>query len=61
MLAVRMEVAVGICTKFPTLYNKLQVGKFLTITKDELPAATILANLIGFEPVIRKVLELYYQ
>ena len=60
MLAIRMEIAVWICTKFPDLYNKSWGQDHNTITEEEATAYNILFELMKLEPVIRKVLELYY-
>jgi hypothetical protein len=56
-----MEIAVGICTKFPTLYNKIFGDSHARITDYESGAAEILATICELEPVIGKVLELYYK
>lgn len=61
MLAVRMEIAVGICTKFPNLYMKLHSWRCGIVTRTEEPAANVLSGLMQVEPLIRKVLDAYYQ
>jgi hypothetical protein len=60
LLAVRMEIAVGIITKFPNVYPKLCDKSFGDLTGDELNAATILLELTILEPVIKRVLATYY-
>ena len=61
MLAIRMEVAVGICTKFPDLYPKYMGKMEGDVTPDEEIAGCVLLELMELEPVICKVLELYYK
>jgi len=60
MLAVRMEVAVGICTKFPNLGPKFFSTTLITITSKEVIAANTLKELLRMEPVIYNVLKAYY-
>lgn len=61
LLTVRMEIAVGICTKFPNLYSNIKKGKLPPDGSAEESAADVLGVLIFLEPVVAKVLELYYR
>lgn len=61
MLAVRMEIAVSICTKHPTLYKRMEHDNLVYFSEEEMVACKILDNLMMLEPVIGKVLELYYK
>jgi hypothetical protein len=56
-----MEIAVGICTKFPNLYSNIKKGKLPPDGSAEESAADVLGVLIFLEPVVAKVLELYYR
>jgi hypothetical protein len=61
LLTVRMEIAVGICTKFPNLYSDIIKGKLPLDGSAEESAADVLGVLIYLEPVIGKVLKVYYK
>jgi len=61
LLAVRMEIAVGICTKFPNLYPNIKKGKLPLDGSAEESASDVLGVLIYLEPIIGKVLKVYYK
>jgi len=61
MTATRLEVAIGICLRFPTLFNKVMSKQQINITEEEYPAAKILVDLLNLEPVVRHVLTFYYK
>ena len=59
--AIRMECAVSICKKFPSLYNKIY-GKYKRPLSDrEFHVADILISLIRLEPSIKGILDYYYR
>ena len=59
--AVRIEVAVQICIKFPSLYPKIYGKSRTPITDYESAAADILVGLIKLEPSIKHILDFYYK
>ena len=61
MTATRLEIAVEICLRFPTLYNKVMSKQQINITKEEYPAAKILVDLLNIEPTVRHILAFYYK
>lgn len=61
MLAIRMTVAVGICNDYPLSSEALITKEKVIFGDDVKGAMEILRILMELEPVIRKVLELYYQ
>ena len=61
LLAVRMEVAVGICNQFPNLYSDIKKGKLPLDGSAEESAADVLGVIILLHPIIGKVLEAYYK
>jgi len=59
--AVRIEVAISICIKFPNLYNKIYGKSKAPISDYESYAADILVGLIETEPCIKNILSFYYK
>jgi len=59
--AVRIEIAISICIKFPNLYNKIYGKSKAPITDYESYAADILVGLCESEPCIKKILSFYYK
>ena len=59
--AVRIEVAIDICIKFPNLYNKIYGKSKAPISDYETYAADILVGLCELEPCIKKILSFYYK
>ena len=59
--AVRIEIAVRICIRFPKLYNKIFGKSMEPITDYESAAAEILAMLCKLEPCIKHILDFYYK
>jgi len=61
LLAVRMEVAVSICAKFPTMYKKVKEHKAPFGDDVQHTVYCVLTLLLEVEPVIDKVLGAYYK
>lgn len=59
--AVRIEIAVNICMKFPNLYPKIFGKSKVPITDYESAAAEILAMLCELEPCIKHILDFHYK
>ena len=59
--AVRIEVAIGICIKFPTLYPKHVKFSCPMQSEDEFNAWKILRSLMELEPCIKHILDFYYK
>jgi len=59
--AVRIEVAISICIKFPNLYNKIYGKSKAPISDYESYAADILVGLCESEPCIKNILSFYYK
>jgi len=57
--AVRIEVAISICIKFPNLYNKIYGKSKAPISDYESFAADILVGLCELEPSIKHKLDFY--
>lgn len=61
MLAIRMNVAVEICNSYPVSSQALITNEKVIFGDDIKGAMEILRILMKLEPVIRKVMELYYK
>jgi len=61
LLAIRMNIAVSICGRFPNLYPNIKKGKLPPDGSAEESAADVLGVLIFLEPTIGKVLKVYYK
>ena len=59
--AIRVECAVSICLKCPSLYNKIYGKSRVPISDRESYAADILVGLIRQEPCIKYILDFYYK
>jgi len=59
--AVRIEVAINICIKYPTLYNKIQSGNLIYKSNDEMVACHVLLEMLRLEPCIKNILSFYYK
>lgn len=59
--SIRMRIAVGICEKFPSLYNKLYSKYTGPLSDREFDVADILIGLIRQEPCLKIVLDFYYK
>ena len=59
--AVRIEVAISICIKFPRLYLMILKNKWSYRTDEEQIAENILFELIELEPCIKSILDFYYK
>lgn len=58
---IRIEIAVGICVKFPNLYPKIFGQSRAPISDYESSVAEILAMLVKCEPCLKKILDFYYK
>lgn len=59
--AVRIEVAINVCLRFPSLYNKIYGKSKAPITDYESGAADILVGLCKLEPCVKYILDFYYK
>lgn len=59
--AIHLELAIHICTKFPSLYNKIYGRSKAVISDYESAAAEILGSLCELEPSIGHILKFYYK
>ena len=59
--ALRIETAIQICIKFPSLYNKIYGKSRAPISDYESLAADILVGLCELEPCIKNILSFYYK
>lgn len=57
----RIQIAVGICIKYPNLYLKMLSTKTVMFNGDENTAFETLRNLIDLEPIIKVLLDTYYK
>jgi len=57
--AVRIEIAIDICTTFPNLFNKIYGKSRAQITDYESSAAEVLAGLCELEPCVKEILKFY--
>jgi hypothetical protein len=58
--ALRLEIAVSICNKYPKLFQKIFADKGYVLTDYESGAAEILALLCETNPNIKKTLSFLY-
>jgi len=59
--AVRIEVAINICIKYPTLYNRMKDKNIVYKSEEEMVACKVLDSLMCLEPCIRNILSFYYK
>jgi hypothetical protein len=58
---IRLEIAFGICIKFPKLFGKLYSDKHFIMTETESDASEVVNALCKLEPTLKTVLALYFK
>jgi hypothetical protein len=58
---VRLEVAVGLCVRFPALYRRITEHLPTYCSIDEQLAGVVLKSLMNVEPCVRYTLSYYYK
>jgi hypothetical protein len=59
--AVRIEVAINLCIKYPNLGQVVSWKYYVPRSEDERLAKLLLINLMNLEPCIKKILSFYYK
>jgi hypothetical protein len=59
--AARIEVAINICLRFPTLYPRMLRNETVLRDDAEHIAENVLLGLLKLEPCVKHILDFYYR